>query len=404
MPDDLLSSSLFQKEAGRFIDQMVQRLKSLILPASVQDVVVKPSGLMVVKGLDGSDRWISWYSNTFKDSHGEFFSTAGIDWYVKQVDAGHFPMPELWTWHEPKTKYGQADWVDRVALFVLASGTYDDTPMALQAKAYDLEHAGEYGVSHGFYPLKARSVGGHRVYERYATLEISTLASPMFAANPLTEFAAVSLKELREKEMGPQKRAALVAKYGEAFVATLEQETEDNSAELAKVFEHKGLEEVEAALAELDSPAAPVVPVVKAEDGDAGEELIDADAILKGLAASHTNQAATVETIDSLTKSVVKAIKQMAGIQKTVNSLIDDVDDLQKEFELRPRSSRSTKTLVEDTDPLAKRSAESPRREKHSSALPTLFKAGYVGEGDDDDEPDGDDDFGDDDPEDEDGE
>ena len=128
-----------------------------------------------------ADRWLALWTNNFRDREGEIFSQRAIDDYIARVDLGIIPMPELWFWHLPGTRIGQAQWLGRIGHYAVAAGTFDDTPLG-RAAAKNLAR-GRWAVSHGFVYNPRYLIDG--VYHRFNTFEISVLpAGAGVAANP----------------------------------------------------------------------------------------------------------------------------------------------------------------------------------------------------------------------------
>lgn len=175
---------------SKFLHAMGLRDKKAILDG--------PSGFKVIQ--DGK-RWIGWYTNAYKDRDEEGFPTAAIQRDINRM-WGSNEFPELWFYHVPGTKHGQADWVGMIGRFVVATGTFDDTEMAKAlVKSYSHET-----MSHGFVYNPDKKLDGW--YWDYATFEISP--TPIGAeANPLTRFEVKDMSlsekqiaELRER-LGP---------------------------------------------------------------------------------------------------------------------------------------------------------------------------------------------------------
>jgi hypothetical protein len=86
--------------------------------------------LCIVKQADGRMRWYARYSNNFKDRDGEIITEAAHKEYIDWAASGGV-YPELWLWHTPGTRFGQADWLDYASGFTHASGLVDDTDGAV---------------------------------------------------------------------------------------------------------------------------------------------------------------------------------------------------------------------------------------------------------------------------------
>ena len=78
------------------------------------------SGFKVYQTEDGA-RWVGWWTNNFVDKEGEVFSLKAIDDYVDRVRAGLTPYPELWAYHVPGSKHGEAQFVGRIGHYAIAA-------------------------------------------------------------------------------------------------------------------------------------------------------------------------------------------------------------------------------------------------------------------------------------------
>lgn len=174
-----------------------------------KDVVDESTGFKVI-----GDHWLAVWSNDFKDRDGEIFTRKAIDDYVARVDMGIVPPPELWDSHVPGTKSGQAEWVGRHGHFLIALGTFDDTPKGQAAKAYYSRHAKQQGISHGFRFAPDQFDGKH--YHAFNTFEISVLPRGT-EANRLTSLEGIKAMALTE-----QKESRLVKIFGKSILDDLE--------------------------------------------------------------------------------------------------------------------------------------------------------------------------------------
>lgn len=149
----------------------------------------KPDALPVqgFKLLDDSDEfeWMAWYTNNFEDREKQIIAEHAIADYVERVEKGLDPYPELWYFHTPGTKHGQATKLFQLDHFALALGTFDSGPVADGFKSHYQKDTSKLGVSHGFlYPTNMLVDG---VYHAFTTFEISPLPMDK-AANQFTSF------------------------------------------------------------------------------------------------------------------------------------------------------------------------------------------------------------------------
>ena len=162
----------------------------------------KKSSFTVYKTADGW-RWVAIFSNKYRDNDNppEILSESAHLDYVKAVDEGEWPYPELWLWHIPGTRWGEAELVayDTAGGFSLAAGRVDKGKEAI-AEALNSLPSDEVGVSHGWPTMETRrDETDPSIIVRYRSKEISPL--PMEnAANKLTSFSGVDTMKLQPQE------------------------------------------------------------------------------------------------------------------------------------------------------------------------------------------------------------
>lgn len=277
-------------------------------------------------------RWFAAYSNRYRDVDRppEILSSQAHRDFVKSVDDGSWPMPELWLWHVKGSRSGIADWLayDEDTGFSLASGTLSDESIAL-----GLSKMGQLAVSHGM-PRKEiqRDPDDSTVITRYRTIEISPLPIEA-AANKLTSIHLFTNKQ--EQIMAiPDEKKEWLRQVGltDEQIAGIETDLKDK-AETAKEqgLEFKGDQEqtetteptpeVEAKVTDetKDSPedtSAPT-PITRSEIIDAMVELVKP----------------MQETIQALTDKVVALGGDIKSLQTT------DEEKIQKTVESTPAAS-----------------------------------------------------------------
>ena len=227
--------------------------------------------ILFTKEADGSMRWLCDYSNNYRDRDNppEILSAESHERFVKEVDDGEWPMPELWWWHLDGSRLGQADWLgyDKENGISLAAG-YIDKGMETQVEAIQ-NYPEPIGVSHGMIvPLLERDLKDKSIITRYVSREISALPARA-AANPLTEFTIG--KEIT-MALTPQKLESLRALHFSDEQIKEVEERNKAKGEHAKVI---GLENKEA--------EAPVVEEPKVEDKleDKPEEVKEPEIVLQ---------------------------------------------------------------------------------------------------------------------------
>lgn len=275
--------------------------------------------------------WLITWSNNFEDRDGEIFTQKAIDQYVARVDRGIVPPPELWVWHTPGTRIGQAAWVGRHGHFVMAAGEFDETPQAQAAKAYYQRHAQKTGVSHGFTFPAATFDGKH--YHDFNTFEITLLPRDA-EANRFTSLEGVKAMALDEK-----KRANLEAVFGKEQAEKILNDLEARG----KALEETGVafkDYVDATGDEAPSAAVEAVEAVEADIkaligdliGDSAEEAQQRAAAAKAFTAL-AEQVQTLRTEVAALKEIVDLKPRSASADKDTQVTNDAlVADIQKQF------------------------------------------------------------------------
>jgi hypothetical protein len=287
--------------------------------------------------------WFAWWSNNFEDHDGEYFSEKAIDEYVRRVDVGAVPFPELWLWHTPGTKHGRAEWVGRIGHFAVAAGSFDDTPAGQAAKAHYAKASGDYGMSHGFTFDPGQKRDG--VYEQFNTFEISVLPAKA-AANPYTAFS-----EVFEMEMDEEKRAFLARVLGsDDLAAQLITATEDKSRAMESLdVRYKDFVQmdaptpvVEKAVGE-DTPEDNAGPDVETPEEDMPEEAAAPSDMGEFVTSITEDVAMLANAVNSLIGKL-DAVQSSGAAEKArhadeIASLRAEVKALREALDLRPRSA-----------------------------------------------------------------
>lgn len=310
------------------------------------------------KGADGTWRWLTTTTNRFKDREGEIFSEEAHKEYVEYANAfKHYP--ELWLWHTPGSKLGQADFADYADGFVVHSGTFDK---GKEAVAASLVAAKELAVSHGYKYRAADKEDG--VYDWYRTFEVSVLPAAR-AANAWTDI--VSKKEV-DMPFSEEKKAFLVKHMGEEEVGSLEK----NLASLSKQLEAAGVE-FKDILDEIPKPE----PEPEDEPEPEGGREPDASAQLQGISSK----------LEILTTQVGEIRGELVGFKERLDAA-ERSDDEKISEKMSPRRqapgngggpATSEKTLVS-----SKEQKELEQQEKEDPIKPyvdDLTKGLVVGSG-----------------------
>lgn len=265
------------------------------------------------KALPGN-KWVAYHSNSFEDRVGELFTEAAHDQYIGWLDKGVIPYPDLWYWHIPGTKHGQAEWVDRIGHIVVSAGSFDDTPIAqLFRKEYEKN---PQMTSHTYgYPKSALLDDGS--FQTYFTVEISPL--------PVGKQASLwsPFMEVKEMPITPEKITKLEGILGKDLAS----QVLGNADKMSKELEALGIKFKE----------AEGLPSVDNDAREAIKELATAN--------KSVNDATTKQLTDILT-----AVKALSDGEKARNEAITKLETFVKEqFELAPRASQSKATVVDPT-------------------------------------------------------
>jgi hypothetical protein len=188
--------------------------------------------------------WLARYSNNFRDQDliPEIISADSHRRFVDLVDKGLAPYPELWLWHVPEWKIGEATWL-----------AYDDTGFALAAGTFTkgceqvaewLKEQQDFRVSHGMPPHTIKRDGAdNTIIIEHESRELSPLPR-IAAANELTGFVVINKEAVMA--IPDAKKQDLIKNYDmppeflakvEALNASSEKEAEDAGLERKEVEE-----------------------------------------------------------------------------------------------------------------------------------------------------------------------
>lgn len=278
-------------------------------PDETPEAVKPPAGFHVWKDTDTDQyRWLATYSNNIRDDDRppEIISSKSHKRFVEMVDKGDAPLPELWLWHIPEWKWGQATAV-----------AYDENGFAVATGAVDLNkgaealaewYAGRDGdlVSHGMPKVSIiRDKEDPTIIVEHLTREISPLFN-WAAANKHTGFSI--LKEQPMAIPDAKRQAFLDAGINPE---TLEQLEESNAA-TAKETDADGLEKKE-----------------EGKEPEKAAPAIDAEALVKALD--------TIEAIDKtvrlLAEKYVELFAEVKALRRT------DDEKLKEGMETLPTAS-----------------------------------------------------------------
>jgi len=191
------------KYSGPGKSEAIAKLRRLYESEGIPLPSESKSSFTIYKTADGTYHWLAIFSNKYRDNDNppEILSESAHLDFANAVKSGEWPLPELWLWHLPGSKWGTTELVayDKTGGFSLAAGRVDKGKEAI-AEALNSLPPEEVGVSHGM-PTKEiqRDESDPSVIVRYRSQEISPLPLAA-AANKLTSFQGVTLMELQPKE------------------------------------------------------------------------------------------------------------------------------------------------------------------------------------------------------------
>lgn len=315
--------------------------------------------LSAFKVLEDGKHWIGRWSNNFEDRQKQLFAEAAIDDYIGRVRAGEIPYPELWYFHLPGTKHGQAEKLWRSDHFACAFGSFDDTDIAKSLVShYSKTSDKARGMSHGFfYPPSALRDG---VFKKFTTFELTVLP-PKYAANPYTTFKTY-------QEVADMKAASLPAdaqaELKEALGEDLFKEFVSDNEQQGKALEDAGmrfknddddtpspLEKRIDTLTEVVEKLAGEVVTMKAAYSGSGKTEDDEDEDMNK-SSEDTSEEKTDEV--SVTE-LAQEIRALTGAFKSF-------------FGLQPRGSQNQNTLLDErNNPADQKTAEYLQRKQREA-------------------------------------
>jgi hypothetical protein len=287
------------------------------------------------------NHWIATWTNAYKDRDRQFFPEAEIAAYIRRVDMGVTPEPELWIWHGGrKTRVGVAEQVDGHGRFGIAAGVFDDTPLGRKARDFyaNPRNARETRLSHGFtYPSK--DFDGE-TFRSFNTFEISLLPKGV-EANLFT-----SLEGVKAMQITTEKRKYYEKVFGKDFDHILSNLEEKD----------KALEDLGAAYKDFTGDAL-----------EADEKALDSDltAAFKDLFPQLVEGQAEVTTA---VKDVLKVVGSFDKRMKAIEAFM---------AETPKRASKAVETELDEDDEEDKKVISQieleKTDEKAAKAFPGLF-------------------------------
>jgi len=324
-------------------------------------------------------RWLSVYSNKWRDEDNppEILASQAHRDFVKSVDEGDWPYPEVWLWHMPGTKFGVADFVayDETG-FALASGTVDrGKEHVAEALAKDENLA----TSHGM-PVKEieRDTADSTIITRYRTIEISPLPREAAANKYGTGYKI--LEEVKEMAIPESKRPWLEEKLGADGLKELEATLEDKAKELEDLDIESKEEAAEESYQEPEQEEVEDAGDAEPKEAEAAPEYVTAEQVAEAVGMAIKPLA---EAIAALRPNVEALSQQVSEQSEEIKALKKDEEAKLKEtiantpaaslFERIQSVIGSEETLVDGRTSLAK---SGPKETMDDSQGPT--KVGLI--------------------------
>lgn len=263
------------------IGEIADKLKDIFVndddgETTQQSDIADATDFMLWKDADTEEwRWLTSYSNNLVDREKEIISARSHRYFIEQVEKGTEPYPELWLWHIPQWKIGQADFLaydenDNGVGFAVASGTIDK---GCEPIATWLSEQEDFLVSHGM-PIYSivRDPEDERVLIQHVTREISPL--PGWAAANQRLVFAMSKKEA-DMAIDRDVKKKLITERGlpEEVIENLEA----RNSETAKDAEDKEVEHKEVEVSTENVEATAEVEAEDAQEAEAEVEETEAE-------------------------------------------------------------------------------------------------------------------------------
>lgn len=297
--------------------------------------LTKEQPLAFWKSASGQWMWLARYSDSFRDDDWpvkEIVSSASHKYSIEMIDKGIYPMPELWLWHEPAWRWGEAtvvayDEVEPGVGFAMAGGTVDKGKEWI---AEAINKSNHVLVSHGMpRPYVVRDASDPSIIAKHMTYEVSPLPSKR-AAIKRTGFV-VFQKGVDTMAVTDEKRTEMAAALGvsENALKSLEEQNKD-IADAAKAAGTQNKEKSPPPAAEEDGEGAN-------GDGEKKKEI--------------GPEPVTAADLTTITTDIVKSMGEVIGpLVKQVGQLANDVAQLKAAASKQEEKARLEK---EETTPAA---------------------------------------------------
>jgi len=290
--------------------------------------------LRVFKTNAGDYRWVGVSSSAFEDRTGEIVPTEAIDYSIKTAKGDY---GELRLYHLPGTRVGTCDNSIRIGMFLIESGTFDNTDMAVQVRSTVDTDSERYGLSIGFKYRPDDFVDDR--YEKIKIFERSIVEEPDAAAL----FTNIRLMSNSMEDISMEKQEELITKLTEMLGGNrdLAKNLTEQAAKIGikmQAGEELGLKETTEEVTEPVIETKPVIEsVVKDVITDVTEPVvpIEKPAIEEESVEDVTTKDFILEldlpTIQTLAQEVAQRIP--APEQKAVKDVQSKLETMQKQLD-----------------------------------------------------------------------
>lgn len=309
---DIVDGLMTEVKSKKSLVDVIKEAYHKVIPVKPVLKELSQEGLFIFKNADGKMAWLGRYSNNIIDDDfpPDVVASQSHEHFVKSVESGEYPYPELQLWHDDSARVGVATWLeyDKETGIAMAAGVFDD---GMEDIALKLAKAEGLGMSHGMYVLETDPQNKH-IITKHRTKEISVLTLDA-AANKRTSFVVLDPNKETNKMIDPNKANLLKNAIG-LTDADIEHLNRSNKA-ISDAANAEGLlrkestpaEETPVAEAETDTPAEADVPV----ETEGGAAFTDEQVKQLGEAfALHT------KSIEAMLKPVVDELRSVQKSQQ----------------------------------------------------------------------------------------
>lgn len=182
------------KELRDLTQEFVKRLSDVSTDSEFKETksLYTSDSVAIYKDSDDTMRWLGIPTNKYidRDAEPNILSDKAHRRFVKMLDKGEVPMPDLYIWHIEKA-VGKATWVDYDERgFLVAGGTINKEYQDFVEKLLT-NSSKSIGMSHGMYKNTIkRNANEPHIFDEYVSHEFTFLPADE-AANELTAFNTV---------------------------------------------------------------------------------------------------------------------------------------------------------------------------------------------------------------------